>query len=88
MEGVYKRGILKAVSSNVYRVAPRFYYGHGVVIGYLTFGLLGGSILFYTLMRRENKARMAGKGDHLIEGKTQEEIKGLLDGRPDYMYTL
>ncbi|KAH8176472.1 major facilitator superfamily protein [Sarocladium implicatum] len=99
VEGVYKRGILMGmvigwgnlngvVSSNVYRDPPRFYAGHGVVIGYLTFGLLGGSILFYTLMRRENKARMAGERDHLIEGKTQEEIAELLDGRPDYMYTL
>ena len=59
-----------------------------MVIGYLTFGLFGGSVLFWTLLKRENKARAAGKRDHVTQGKAQEEIVELFDNCPDYMYTL
>ncbi|KIY03909.1 uncharacterized protein Z520_00601 [Fonsecaea multimorphosa CBS 102226] len=93
-EGVYKRGITMGlmmgwsnlqgvVTSNVYRGkdAPRFILGHSVVIGYLTLSYWGGAILHHLLLRRENRLRMAGKRDYLIEGKTPEEIQMLGDKR-------
>lgn len=99
VEGVYKRGIVLGfvigwgnmngvVSSNIYFSEPRFFEGHGVIIGYLFFAMFGGSILFAVLLSRENKARLAGKRDHLVEGKTQREIEALGDKRPDFLYTI
>lgn len=99
VEGVYKRGIVLGmvigwgnlngvVSSNVYINPPRFFEGHGIIVGYLFFGLFGGSVLFYAMLRRENRLRLAGKRDHLVEGKTAKEIDGMFDGRPDFIYTL
>jgi hypothetical protein len=99
IEGVYKRGIVMGmvigwgnlngvVSSNVYFDPPRFFQGHGVIVGYLFFGVLCGSITFWYLLRRENKARLAGERDHLIQGKSQAEIAAMLDHRPDFIYTL
>jgi hypothetical protein len=99
VEGVYKRGIVLGmvigwgnlngvVSSNVYFNAPRYFEGHGTIVGYLFFGLFGGSVLFYTLLKRENKLRLAGKRDHIVEGKTAKEVEELFDRRPDFIYTL
>ncbi|KAJ5724573.1 hypothetical protein N7493_006301 [Penicillium malachiteum] len=101
IEGVYKRGVSLGfiigwgnlngiVSSNIYRDkdAPRFYPGHGTVLGYLVVFLFGGSILQYFLLRRENGKRRRGERDRRIEGLSQTEIEALGDQRPDFVYTL
>lgn len=93
-EGVYKRGatlglamgwanLQGVVVSNVYRGAdaPRFIPGHAVVMGYLALALLGGSVLHYVLLRRENKLRLAGMRDYLILGKSEDQIRLMGDQR-------
>ncbi|KGO77754.1 Major facilitator superfamily domain, general substrate transporter [Penicillium italicum] len=100
-EGVYKRGVSLGfiigwgnlngiVSSNIYRDAdkPKYYPGHGVVLGYLVLFLFGGSVVQYLLLRRENGKRRRGERDHWIEGLDQNEIELLGDKRPDFIYTL
>ncbi|KAL9096115.1 MAG: hypothetical protein Q9165_001638 [Trypethelium subeluteriae] len=94
VEGVYKRGVTLGfaigwgnlngvVSSNIYltRQKPRYYAGHGVVLGYLVVALLGGSTVTHFLLRAENSRRRSGKRDHWIEGKSEEEIEMLGDQR-------
>jgi len=101
VEGVYKRGITLGfvigwgnlngiVSSNIYRAAdsPRYKPGHGVVLGYETLFLFGGSVLQYLLLRRENGKRRRGERDYWAEGKSEAEIEKLGDNRPDFIYTL
>lgn len=100
-EGVYKRGITMGfvigwgnlngvVSSNIYQEkdAPLYRQGHGIVLGYLTIFLLGGSILQYTLLKKESKNRRAGGRDYWAEGKTEKEVEALGDTRPGFIYTL
>lgn len=100
-EGVYKRGVSLGfiigwgnlngiVSSNIYRDddKPKYYPGHGVVLGYLVLFLFGGSVVQYLLLRRENGKRRRGERDHWIEGLDQSEIELLGDKRPDFIYTL
>jgi hypothetical protein len=98
-EGVYKRGIVLGfvigwgnlngiVSSNVWFSSPRFFAGHATVIAYMVVCLFGGSLLMQILLARENKARKAGKRDHLILGKSATDIDLLGDKRPDFLYTL
>ena len=100
-EGVYKRGITMGfvigrgnlngvVSSNIYqaKTAPKYRTGHGIVLAYLTIFLFGGSIVVRWLLDRENKARLAGRRDGWVEGKTELEIEKLGDKRPDFIYTL
>lgn len=78
------------VSSNIYLTEekPRYWSGHGVVLGYLTLCLLGGSLFMHFSLRAENAKRRSGQRDHILDGLTEEEkmIKG--DRRPDFMYTL
>ena len=94
VEGVYKRGVVVGtvigwgnlngvVSSEVYRNKdkPKYYPGHGVVLGYLTLFLFGGSVATELMLMRENKARRLGKRNHVAEGKTLEEIQDLGDQR-------
>ncbi|PYH76906.1 MFS transporter [Aspergillus uvarum CBS 121591] len=101
VEGVYKRGITLGlmigwgnlngiVSSNIYRSedAPRFYPGHGVVLGYLVVFLFGGSVTQYIMLRKENRRRLRGERDHRLEGLGSEELEVLGDKRPDFIYTL
>lgn len=99
VEGVYKRGIVLGlvigwgnlngvVSSVIYRHPPRYFEGHGSIIGYLVVCLFGGSALFYVLLSRENKKRLNGERDHWIEGKSEEEIREMGDNRPDFLYAL
>lgn len=38
-------------------------------------------------LERENKLRLAGKRDHWVEGKSEQEIADLGDMRPDFIYT-
>ena len=98
-EGVYKRGVVLGfvigwgnlngiVSSNIYFSPPRYLEGHGVMVAYMTLFLFGGSLLMTTLLRIENKKRLQGKRDYLIEGKTAKEIEALGDSKPDFIYTV
>ncbi|KAI4160580.1 MAG: hypothetical protein LQ342_005601 [Letrouitia transgressa] len=100
-EGVYKRGVTMGfvigwgnlngvVSSNIYqrRDRPKYRIGHGVVFTYLVLFLMGGSGLMRVLLSRENGRRRLGGRDYLTEGKTEEEVEGLGDRRPDFIYTL
>ncbi|KAI9745738.1 MAG: hypothetical protein M1818_001274 [Claussenomyces sp. TS43310] len=102
IEGVYKRGVVLGfvigwgnlngvVSSNIYRAADAktgYKPGHGVMLGYMTFFLFGGSILMHVLLRRENASRRAGQRDKWVAGKSAVEIEALGDMRPDFLYTL
>ncbi|KAH8879027.1 MFS general substrate transporter [Thozetella sp. PMI_491] len=99
IEGVYKRGIILGVmigwgningivSSNMWYDAPRFIAGHATIIAYLSLCSLVGSIVFYLLLARENKARREGKRDIWVEGKNESQIELLGDNRPDFIYTL
>lgn len=98
---MYKRGITLGivigwgnlngiVSSNVYRGndSPRYFPGHGVVLGYLVVFLLVGSIVQYALLRWENHKRLRGARDHLVEGLDAEQVYRRGDLRPDFIYTL
>ncbi|THC93544.1 hypothetical protein EYZ11_006971 [Aspergillus tanneri] len=100
-EGVYKRGVTLGivigwgnlngiVSSNIYRDKdkPKYYPGHGTVLGYLVVFLFGGSLVQYVLLRRENAKRRRGDRNHWVEGLSQSEIELLGDERPDFIYTL
>ncbi|KAI4869199.1 MFS general substrate transporter [Hypoxylon rubiginosum] len=99
IEGVYKRGVVLGfvigwgnlngvVSSNIYFNAPRYLEGHGVIVAYMAVFLFGGSLLMTILLRIENKKRLQGKRDYLIEGKTAKEIEAMGDHRPDFIYTV
>jgi MFS family permease len=78
------------VSSNVFLKTqkPRFWTGHGTVLGYQVAFLLGGTIVMHLALRRENRLRRAGKRDAAYDQLTEEEkvVKG--DRRPDFIYTL
>ncbi|CUS13219.1 unnamed protein product [Tuber aestivum] len=101
VEGVYKRGVTLGfvigwgnlngvMSSNVYRQvdAPHYRLGHGIVLGYLAIGLLGGSALNLALLRRENEKRRNGQRDAWVQGLNVKEVEYLGDRRPDFLYTL
>ncbi|KAG0639158.1 major facilitator superfamily domain-containing protein [Tuber brumale] len=101
VEGVYKRGVTLGfvigwgnlngvMSSNVYRQvdAPHYRLGHGIVLGYLAIGLLGGSVLNWVLLRRENERRRNGERDAWVQGLNRKEVEYLGDERPDFLYTL
>lgn len=100
VEGSLKRGVMVGivvgwgnlngvVSSNIYisKDGPRYLPGHGIVFSYMFLFLFGGSVVTHFLLERENKLRRAGKRDHWIEGKTEQEIRDLGDLRPDFIYT-
>ena len=104
IEGVYKRGVFIAavtgwgnlnglMSSNVYRTSDEPWYrlGHSIVLGYVVFCLVGGSILFYVFLRIGNRHREKGgealKKD-MLEGLTVAEVEDLADFHPDFRYTL
>lgn len=78
------------VASNIYRTedAPRFFLGHGVAIAYEGLFLFGGSLVQHIGLRIENRRRIQGELDHLVEGKTEDEVALLGDKRPDFLYTL
>lgn len=101
VEGVYKRGVMVGivvgwgnmngvVSSNIYMTPekPRYWTGHGTVLAYMFLCLFGGSIFMHVMLRRENALRKAGKRDHWLEGKSEEDIRMMGDVRPDFIYTL
>jgi hypothetical protein len=78
------------VSSNIFIKSekPRFYTGHGVVLGYQCLLLTGGTLFMHFALKRENKARRAGLRDDAYDVLSKEEkiIKG--DRRPDFFYTI
>ncbi|KAK4952134.1 hypothetical protein LTR10_010054 [Elasticomyces elasticus] len=78
------------VSSNIYRAKdkPNYKLGHAVVLAYMICFLLGGSLFTHFALIAENKKKLAGKSDHLIEGKSDEEVELLGDKRPDFIYTV
>ncbi|TVY84267.1 putative transporter, partial [Lachnellula suecica] len=97
-EGVYKRGIVLGfvigwgnlngvISSNIFFKTPQFAVGHATIIAYMVVFLCGGSVVMHFLLERENAARLAGKRDHWVEGKTEKEVEILGDKRPDFFYT-
>lgn len=99
VEGVYNRGVTLGfvigwgnlngiVSSNLYPTSAgsHYSYGHGVVLAYLTLFLLGGSVVTHFALEVENRKRLAGKRDHWIEGRTEEEIRIKGDKVPDFIY--
>lgn len=101
VEGVYKRGIVLGfvigwgnlngvVSSNIFQAsnAPNYRIGHGIIMGYMIVFLLGGSALQWYLLARENKARDQGKRDHVVEGLSPAEVRGLGDKVPNFRYKL
>ncbi|KAK5070538.1 hypothetical protein LTR64_000209 [Lithohypha guttulata] len=101
IEGVYKRGVIigivvgwgnlnGVVSSNIYlrHERPRYWTGHGTVLAYQIFCLLGGTIFMHLMLRRENRLRRSGKRDNMHQGMTAEQIWVAGDKRPDFMYTL
>jgi len=104
VEGVYKRGVSLGtviawgningvMSSNIYRGqdAPWYTLGHSVVLGYLSVGLLFGSILNYIFLAIGNarRARVSDEDRRLkMQGLTQEEQQELADFHPDFKYTL
>ncbi|RFU31245.1 hypothetical protein B7463_g5104, partial [Scytalidium lignicola] len=98
VEGVYKRGVVLGivigwgnlngiVSSNIYRIAPKYTSGHATVMGYMILFLFFGSIAMHLLLKRENRLRREGKRDYLVEGLSREERDRLGDMQPDFMYT-
>lgn len=80
------------VSSNIYRapknpkVYPRYFLGHGYVLAAMALLLFGGTLATRILLARENKQRLAGKRDYLVEGKSEEQLRDLGDRRPDFLY--
>ncbi|KAG6851216.1 hypothetical protein H0H93_015226 [Arthromyces matolae] len=80
VEGTYKRSVTLgmaigfgningAVTANIYRITfkPWFRLGHGIVLAYIAIGFIC-TILFGTLLKRENACRDRGERDEIIEG--------------------
>ncbi|PSN71342.1 bodown198 [Corynespora cassiicola Philippines] len=101
VEGVYKRGVMVGVvvgwgnmngivSSNIFmrQENPHYRTGHSVVLAYQFLFLFGGTVFTHFMLRRENALRKAGKRDHWLEGKTEEDLKYMGDERPNFIYTL
>ncbi|KAK7948855.1 uncharacterized protein PG986_009741 [Apiospora aurea] len=78
------------VSSNIYltREAPRFWTGHGVVLGYQVVALLGGTVVMHAALRKMNRDRTAGRMDAKWAAMGEEERWAMGDIRPDFKYTL
>ncbi|EUC30205.1 hypothetical protein COCVIDRAFT_36449 [Bipolaris victoriae FI3] len=100
VEGSLKRGVMVGVvvgwgnmngvvSSNIYdpKEKPHYRTGHGIVLGYMALFLFGGTVFMHFALKRENSLRLAGKRDHWVEGKSEQEIADLGDMRPDFIYT-
>ncbi|KAJ3536193.1 hypothetical protein NM208_g6827 [Fusarium decemcellulare] len=78
------------VSCNIYLVSesPRFWTGHGVVLGYQVILLFGVSTLMHFGLKAQNVYRRAGKMDAKWDSLTQEEKWIAGDKRPDFVYTV
>ncbi|KAK7754049.1 hypothetical protein SLS62_003895 [Diatrype stigma] len=74
-------------ASFIYRTQdkPEYKLGHGLSLAFV----FCSACLFATtsfLLRRENRKRDRGERDHILEGKTEEEIARLGDYHPSYRY--
>jgi hypothetical protein len=67
--------------------APAYLPGYGATIGMLALGILLYTALHF-YFRIQNKKKREGKYDHLMEGKTEEEIAEMGENNPRYMYTI
>ena len=81
------------MSSNIYRNQddPSYRLGHSVVLGYLTIGLLGGSIVNYVFLAIGNKKREGvsrEERERMLNGLSEEDQHHLADFHPDFRYTL
>lgn len=78
------------VSSNIYlvRESPRFWTGHGVVLGYQVVCLLGGTVGMHFALRWQNSRRAAGKMDAKWATMTEDQRWAAGDKRPDFVYTI
>ncbi|KAK7223029.1 hypothetical protein V2G26_011032 [Clonostachys chloroleuca] len=78
------------LSCNIYllRESPRFWTGHGVVLGYQFFLLFGVSALMHFALKASNAHRRAGKLDTKWNNMTEEEKWIAGDKRPDFVYTV
>ena len=58
-----------AITANIYRAReqPRYKLGHGIVFAYIAIGLIC-SIIYATMLDRENKRRDRGERDEIIIG--------------------
>ncbi|RVX67115.1 hypothetical protein B0A52_08358 [Exophiala mesophila] len=64
---------------------PRYIQGNGAVLGWVGTGtIIYGSMFMYYV--RKNAGRVAGKEDHKIEGKTEEQIADMGDESPRFIY--
>jgi hypothetical protein len=65
---------------------PHFVKGHAINLSLVTLGacIFGTMSLYFTW---ENRQRALGKRDHLMEGKTEEEIVAMGDENPRYKFT-
>jgi MFS family permease len=74
-------------SSFLYRTQdkPEYKLGHGATLGFV---FVSGCLFLTTslLLRQENKKRDSGERDHILEGKTPEQIARLGDYHPEYRY--
>ncbi|KAK6533989.1 hypothetical protein TWF281_005330 [Arthrobotrys megalospora] len=69
------------------RDGPQFIKGHAVTIAMISVGMMAyGTLLGYYIS--ENKARDAGERDHLLEGKSEEEIDEMGDDSPRFRYVI
>ncbi|RDL31338.1 uncharacterized protein BP5553_09547 [Venustampulla echinocandica] len=94
----YKRGIVLGfvigwgninglVSSNIFFQAPRYTAGHAAIMGYMVTCLVIGSTVMHVLLKSENAAKLSGRRDYLVAGKSDQEVETLGDNRPDFLYT-
>ncbi|KAM0719486.1 hypothetical protein Q7P37_005391 [Cladosporium fusiforme] len=65
--------------------APRYVRGHAVTMSMIAAGCIFYTFL-YSYFSRENKMRLSGKRDHLIEGMSEEEVLALGDESPRFMF--
>ncbi|KAL8883074.1 MAG: hypothetical protein Q9198_000019 [Flavoplaca austrocitrina] len=66
---------------------PRYIMGHSVTIGLLALCAVINGVLWWSMVDT-NKKRAAGKEDWKISGLTEEEIVGMGDSSPRYIYAI
>jgi sugar phosphate permease len=75
------------ISSYLYptRDGPEYTMGHAVMLGFVLYSATTYAFIS-VMLRRENMKRERGERDHVLVGKTQEEILTLGDRHPAYRY--
>ncbi|KDE06251.1 hypothetical protein MVLG_03410 [Microbotryum lychnidis-dioicae p1A1 Lamole] len=104
LSGQTKRGVGSAfqigignlgalVSSNVYRKKPRYFLGHGSVLGCIVLGLFCAPLYAY-LLKRENEKKereiefQNSLPDHEKRVYSLQELRDLGDKHPSFVYTI